>query len=176
LQNKAIATLLYFTGLRGCDISSLEFKDIDWEQEEINLDQQKTGVDLTLPLTATIGNAIYDYLINGRPKSHNSHIFLSDIKPYDPLKPKSIYYIAGKIYDAAGIRKKSGERRGTHLFRYNLATTFAGEGISRPVISETLGHADPSSLDYYLFSDIVHLRECALSIESFPLSEEVFRI
>ena len=58
LRNKAIATLLYFTGLRGCDIASLEFNDIDWKQEKIRLDQKKTGVDLTLPLTATIGNAI----------------------------------------------------------------------------------------------------------------------
>lgn len=176
LRNKAIATLLYFTGLRGCDIVSLEFKDIDWEQEEIKLDQQKTDVDLTLPLTPTIGNAIYDYLIKERPKSDDSHIFLSEFKPYDPLKPKSMYYIARKIYDAAGVRTKSGERRGTHLFRYNLATTFAGEGISRPIISEMLGHADPNSLDYYLFSDIVHLKECALSIETFPLSGEVFHI
>lgn len=176
LRNKAIATLLYFTGLRGCDIVSIEFKDIDWEQEEIKLDQQKTGVDLTLPLTPTIGNAIYDYLINERPKSNDSHIFLSEFKPYNSLKSSVMYHIAGKIYDAAGVRTKSGKRRGTHLFRYNLATTFAGEGISRSVISETLGHADPNSLDYYLFSDMIHLRDCALSIEIFPLSDEVFRI
>lgn len=174
LRNKAIATLLFFTGLRGCDIATLEFSDIDWDAEEIRLSQEKTGIDLTLPLTPTIGNAIYDYLSKERPSSEDTHIFLSESKPYSPLKSKAMYYIAGKIYDAANIRMNSGERRGTHLFRYNLATTFIGEGTSRPVISETLGHADPDSLDYYLFSDIIHLRECALSIEKFPVGKEVF--
>lgn len=176
MRNKAIASLFYFTGLRGCDIASLEMDDIDWDKEEIRLDQQKTGVDLTLPLTATIGNAIYDYLTNERPESNDSHVFLSEFKPYGPLKPKAMYFIAGKIYDAADIRTDDGSRRGTHLFRYNLATRFAGEGISRQVISDTLGHADPDSLDYYLFSDIVHLRECALSIEKFPVNKEVFHL
>lgn len=174
LRNKAIATLLFFTGLRGCDIATLEFNDIDWNSEEIVLTQEKTGINLNLPLTPTIGNAIYDYISNEIPISSDTHIFLSEQKPYDPLKPKALYYIAGKIYDAANIRMNSGDRRGTHLFRYNLATSFVGKGIARPVISETLGHADPNSLDYYLFSDVIHLRECALSIERYPVCQEVF--
>ena len=127
-----------------------------------------------MPLTPTIGNAIYDYISNERPTSSDTHIFLSEQKPYDPLRSKALYSIAGKIYDAASIRMNSGERRGTHLFRYNLATSFIGKGIARPVISETLGHADPNSLDYYLFSDVIHLRECALSIERYPVCQEVF--
>ena len=174
LRNKAIAALLFFTGLRGCDIAALEFSDIDWDAEEIRLSQEKTGFDLTLPLTPVIGNAIYDYLSEERPSSGDNHIFLSESKPYDPLKPKAMYYVAGKIYDAANIRMNSGERRGTHLFRYNLATTYIGEGVPRPVISETLGHADPNSLDYYLSSDVIHLRECALGTEKFPVCKEVF--
>lgn len=51
-----------------------------------------------------------------------------------------------------------------------------GNGIARPIISDTLGHADPKSLDYYISADIEHLRECSLSIEGFPIREEVFRI
>ena len=48
-----------------------------------------------------------------------------------------------------------------------------GNGIARPVISETLGHTAPKSLDCYLSADIQHLREYALSIEPFPVSGEV---
>jgi site-specific recombinase XerD len=101
---------------------------------------------------------------------------LSELKPYIPLKSKAMWYISSKIYEAASIRQKMGDRRGTHLFRYNLATSFAGKGIARQVISDTLGHANPNSLDYYLFADITHLRECALSITDFPVNEEVFQI
>lgn len=176
LRDRAIGLLLFFTGIRGCDIAKMELSDIDWNNEEIHLTQQKTENDLVLPLTATIGNAIYDYITSERPNSTDTHIFLSEMKPYDPLKAKAMWHISSKVYEAAAIRQNSGDRRGTHLFRYNLATSFAGKGIARPVISNTLGHADPNSLDYYLFADMTHLRECALSITDFPVSEEVFLI
>lgn len=175
LRNRAIGVLLFFTGLRGCDIAQMEFTDIDWGKEEIRLTQQKTDGKLVLPLTATIGNAIYDYITKERPKTLDTHIFLSEPKPYDPLKPGAMWNISSKIYAAAYIRQNSGDRRGTHLFRYNLATSFAGKGIARLVISNTLGHIDPNSLDYYLFADMKHLRECALSITDFPVREEVFQ-
>lgn len=176
LRDRAIGLLLFFTGIRGCDISQMKFSDIDWENEEIRLIQQKTSGSLILPLTATIGNAIYDYVISERPNSRDTHVFLSSMKPHDPLKPKAMWYISSKLYESADIRKNPGDRRGTHLFRYNLATSFSGKGIARPVISDMLGHADPNSLDYYLFADMAHLRECALDITDFPVREEVFHV
>lgn len=176
LRNKAIATLLFFTGLRPCDIASLTMDEIDWEADEIRIVQNKTDVPLVLPLTAVIGNAIYDYITSERPTSNDSHIFLGVNRPHDPVTPGALWHIASKIYDTAGIRLTEGDRRGTHLFRYNAATAFIGNGIPRPVASAVLGHEDPSSLDHYTFADIKHLRECALSIEKFPVREEVFDI
>ncbi len=176
LRTRAIGYLLFFTGIRGCDIVQMEFFDIDWEKEEICLAQQKTDNGLVLPLTATIGNAIYDYITMERPLSRDTHIFLGELKPYDQLKPGAMWYISSKIYTAASVRQEIGDRRGCHLFRYHLATVLAGKGIARPVISDILGHTAPASLDYYLSADIVHLRECALSIEGFLVNEEVFRI
>ena len=40
----------------------MKLSDIDWEKEEIYIIQQKTGVRLTLPMPAAVGNAIYDYV------------------------------------------------------------------------------------------------------------------
>ncbi len=171
IRDKAIGTLLFFTGLRPCDISGLTLGGIDWENEEIRIVQIKTGVPLVLPLTAVVGNAIYDYITSERPESEDQHLFLGTNKPHDPVRPGAIWYIASKVYDAASIRLTKGDRRGTHLFRYNAATTFVGNGVPRPVASAVLGHEDPASLDYYTFADIKHLRECALSIEMFPVKE-----
>ncbi|MDE6974788.1 MAG: tyrosine-type recombinase/integrase [Lachnospiraceae bacterium] len=176
LRGKAIAALLFFTGLRPCDIASLTMDAIDWKADEIRVVQNKTDVPLVLPLTAVIGNAIYDYITSGRPESNDSHIFLGVNRPHDPISPGAFWHIASKIYDAAGIRLAEGDRRGTHLFRYNAATTFVGSGIPRPVASAVLGHEDPSSLDHYTFADIGQLRECALSIEKSPVREGVFDI
>lgn len=176
LRDKAIGSLLYFTGIRGCDIASLTMDSIDWDKEEIHLIQSKTGQPITIPLIPVIGNAIYDYIAEERPESCDQHIFLCSRCPFDPLKAKSMWNIASKIYKASGVRQAKGDRKGTHLFRYNAATTYIGNGISRPVVSAILGHEDPDSLDSYTFADIKHLRECAVSIEAFPIKKGVFDI
>lgn len=176
LRNKAIAALLLFTGLRACDISALTLDEIDWENDEIRLTQDKTDAPLTLPLTAMVGNALYDYITSERPRSEDRHIFLGESRPHDPLKASNVYLIVSKIFDAATVRTEKGIRRGSHLFRYNAATTYVSNGISRPVASAALGHEDPSSLDYYTFADIKHLRECALSIEKYPIRKGVFEV
>ena len=174
LRDKAIGKLLFFTGMRACDIAGLECGDIDWEKDEIRIWQQKTGAQLTLPLSAVIGNAVFDYIAIERPASGDAHIFLSMLNPHYPIKACTVGAISAKIYKAAGVRQAEGDRRGTRLFRYNVATSLLGSDVPRPVISQTLGHASPDSLDPYLQADIPHLRECALSIDAFPVSEEVF--
>ena len=175
LRDRAIGALLLFAGMRGCDIAALTMDDISWERDEIDIVQQKTGARLSLPLTAPVGNAILDYIAEGRPESDDPHVFLALTRPYGPLAAKSVQGAASRIYDAAGIRP-SGERRGTHLFRYNAATAMVGAGTARPVVSAVLGHDDPNSLDYYLFADITHLRECALDVGRFPVREGVFDV
>jgi len=175
-RNRAIGKLLFYTGIRACDIAEMKRASIDWEADEIYVpQQQKTSQPLVLPLTATIGNSILDYLENERPDSSDDHLFLSEQYPHCPFEAGAVWHQSAKIYEEAGIRQENGDRRGTHLFRHNVATSFLGNGIARPVISNTLGHMDPNSLDAYLHSDIVHLKECALSIEGFLFNEGVFR-
>ena len=176
LRDRAIGKLLFFTGIRPCDIAEMEFSSIDWETEEINLHQQKTGAPLNLPLTAAIGNSIYDYIVNERPESSDPHLFLGELYPHYPFEAGAVWSISAKIYKAAALRQSKDDRRGTHLFRYNVATSFLSSGIPRPVISQTLGQLDPLSLESYLHADLTHLKECALSIEAFPVREAVFRL
>lgn len=175
LRSRAIGVVLYFTGMRSSDVAGLKFSDIDWEKEEIRIIRKKTGEELLLPLTTAVGNAIFDYATQERPDSADEHIFLCGAKPCRPISPGTVGNAAQKVYEAAAIRQNKGDRKGAHLFRHNLAASFAGSGIPRPIISSTPGHSDPDSLDHYLSADISHLRECAISIREFPVSEEVFR-
>ena len=175
-RDRAIGSLLYFTGMRATDIASLKFSNIDWVNEEIQIVQSKNGINLTLPLNASVGNAIYDYLTNERHARSNNHIFLSRDGKDVPINRRAVSRTANKIYKAAGIRMKKGERKGSHLFRHHVATTLAGNDVPFPVISAVLGHAEPESLGTYLSADFIHLRKCAISIERFPIREEVFDI
>ena len=174
LRDKAIGMFALYTGLRGCDIAGLTLDAIDWDRDLIYIRQQKTEIPLELPLTAVVGNAIYDYLTLERPHAGSRYIFVSQHKPYDRLKNRSIGNVAVRIMKAAGIRQSKGDRKGFHIFRHHLATALLENGVPQPVISRTLGHSSPNSLEPYLSADFAHLKECSMSIESFPVPEEVF--
>ena len=55
--------------------------NIDWNSSEIRLVQQKTEIPIALPLDNETGNAIADYILNGRPDSACNNIFLRAVKP-----------------------------------------------------------------------------------------------
>ena len=175
-RNKAVILLLLFTGLRGCDIAGLTFSSIDWEKERILVEQQKTSMPVEIPLSAVVGNAIYDYLEQERPDTGALSLFLTETHPFSPISAQGIANIVSKACRLAGIRQCPGDRKGTHIFRHNLASSMLENGVPQPVITQTLGHTAPNSLEPYLRADFVHLKECALSIEDFPLAEEVFSL
>jgi len=174
LRDRAIGKLSYYTGLRGSDISALQLSSIDWDCDQINVIQEKTENPLELPLTAVVGNAIYDYLVEERPQINSPYLFLTQELPY--RKMDRLWHVTDRIMRAAGIRQQKGERKGLHLFRHHLVTTLMRNDIPHAVISDTIGHISPSSLDPYLYADIEHLRECALSLDRFPITLGVFAI
>ena len=175
IRDKAVGLLALHTGLRCCDIAGMTMDSIDWSKDIIRVKQQKTDVPSELPLTAVVGNAIFDYITMERPKTGLDEIFLSQSRPYGALKSKSLSNVADKIMKVADIRQEKGSRRGFHIFRHHLATALLGNGIPQPVISRILGHTSPDSLDAYLSADFPHLKECSLSVEGFPLRKEVMQ-
>lgn len=174
LRDRAVGSLALYTGMRCCDIAGLTVNDIDWEKELIHIRQQKTDVPLELPLSVTVGNAIYDYFASERPETECEYVFISENRPYGRLMSGSIGNISNKIMKAANTRQSPGDRRGSHIFRHRVATELLGGGVPQPVISRALGHTSPDSLEAYLSADFKHLKECALSIERFPMPEGVF--
>lgn len=172
LRDKAIGLLAFETGLRCCDIAGLTFSAIDWDNDLIKIVQQKTDCPLEIPLPTHSGNALYDYLVNERPESAAAEVFLKARPPYVRMESRSLTNIARKIMKAAGIRQNRGAKQGFHLFRHHIATALLENDVSEAVISKTLGHESPQSLDVYLGADFVHLKECALSVEKFPVDLE----
>ena len=172
LRDRAVGALAYNTGMRTSDMVALDLSSVDWDRDIIKIVQRKTEVALEIPLLASVGNAIYDYVINERPKADCPAMFLARNKPYRRLL--DMWHISDSILSAAGVRQSEGERKGLHIFRHNVATSLMGKGVPRAVISDTLGHSAPESLEPYLSADIKSLKECALSIEHFPVGEGVF--
>lgn len=160
LRNKAMVLLALRLGLRDCDICNLQLKDINWEEDKIHIIQQKTGIPLTLPLLADVGNSIHDYIYNERPESQSPHIFLRAQAPFKRMK--SAYPVISRILKKLDIHAENREVYGTHLCRYTVAHFMLEMNVRHPVITDILGHTARSSDKAYLSIEENILRRCAL--------------
>ena len=173
LRDRAIMMLLLYTGMRSCDVASIKLRDIDWEGETISIVQQKTAEPLVIAMLPAVGNALFEYLCDGHSVSSSDYLFSEADAPKKHISAKAVRTVANKAYRLAGIRQNKGSHKGTHLFRHHAATKMLENGVQRPIISRTLGHTDPGSLAPYLHTDFKHLSEFALSLASYPVSEEL---
>ncbi len=162
-RNYPILLLAAILGLRASDIANLKFENISWENSTVRIEQQKTGKELELPLLPEIGNAIIEYLRNGRPKSESSYVFLLSVRPYTHTSQSVITQIARKCFADANINTAN-KHHGAHALRHTLATLLLEDRVKLPVISEVLGHSNTESTRYYLRIDLRSLRGCALDV------------
>ena len=68
----AILLLLVTYGLRGREVAALTLDDIDWKRERLAIPERKAGHSTAFPLSASVGEALVDYLRNGRPQTRAS--------------------------------------------------------------------------------------------------------
>lgn len=169
LRDKTIIILLLYTGLRQSDIVNLKLSDIDWENEKICITQVKTQEPLELPLQPIVGNALFNYITKERPKVDIENVFIRENANL-PIKPCALNTITNKIFKLANIRE--GKRKGTHIFRYKIATMLLKNKVPQIIISQILGHKSPETLKHYLSVDFPHLKECTLDIEIFESNKE----
>lgn len=162
-RDYAMVLLATRLGLRSSDIRLLEFKNIDWDNNEISVTQYKTGRELTLPLLADVGEAIIDYVRNARPQSSLKQVFLTCSHPYKPCEPSTVSAIVKRYFMSSGVDCK-GRHVGPHALRHSLATAMLGEGTSLPVVSSVLGHGSSESTMYYLGVDVPSLLKCSLQV------------
>jgi site-specific recombinase XerD len=169
LRDKAIATIAYYTGIRGTDILNLSIDSINWEKEEFNFVISKTRVPHTIPFNAIVGNVLWEYLVYERPKSSEKKIFINSRKPYMTLS--TTYESMKNVFKEIGVRIEG--EMGVRLLRHNFATTMLMHDVSAPVISSLLGHVRAESLNSYIDEDVEHLRECGLSIDKYIVAKGV---
>ncbi len=162
-RDYAMMVLAAQSGLRACDVVRLELGSIDWRTREIRLVQHKTGEPLSLPLEAESGNAIADYILNGRPDSTLPNIFLCHTGVIRPLDARSASGVVSKHMKLVGIPAK---RRAFHALRRTFGTRLLQNEVSFELIQQLLGHRDMDSMKLYLSIDEQGLKQCALPLLS----------
>lgn len=164
-RDTAVCRLLLETGLRGIDVCSLKLKDIDWEKDCISIIQNKTKKTLTLPLRASYGNDIVDYILKERPQSGSDYVFLKTFAPFGRLGTGSVYETLKKLEELAGV-KKEGRPVGSRMTRHHAAFSMLRAGIPMSDISAALGHRNPNVVSVYLSTDTMSLAACTLPLPS----------
>lgn len=159
----AMMVLAAQSGLRACDVVRLELGSIDWRSKEIRLVQHKTGEPLCLPLEPESGNAIADYILNGRPDSTFPNIFLCHTGAIHPLDARSASSVVAKHMKLAGIPAK---HRAFHALRRTFGTKLLQNEVPFELIQQLLGHRDMDSMKLYLSIDEQELKQCALPLIS----------
>ena len=166
LRDIAIVLLGLKMGFRASDITHLCFSSINWKKHEISIVMQKTKVEITLPMPVDVGNAIYSYLKNGRPRSKDNHIFLRTKAPYGILTSK----ICSKALWRILPEREKVKGGGFHVTRRTFATNLLRNKTEIDTVMDSLGHTDPTSIMKYLLFDERRIQECSLSLEEAGIS------
>lgn len=157
-RNYAIMLLLARLGLRANEVSTLELEDIDWQSGYISI-QIKGSRRTQMPLPSEIGKAIADYLENGRPNSSSRRVFLRELAPHTGFASyANVSMIATKSILNSGVTTYC---KGSHLFRYSLATSMLRKGASLEEIGQVLNHQSLDSTRIYAKLDIDNLKKIA---------------
>ena len=163
-RNYAILLISTTLGLRASDIFNLKFKNINWNGNYIEFNQSKTNGYVKLPLFSSVGNAIIDYLKNGRPNCELEYIFIRHKKPYKQLV--TLYSTIEKYINNSNIEFRENQKKGMHSFRHTVGSNLLNKNIPIDTIAPILGHANINTTGIYLKCDKSKLISCFISLES----------
>jgi len=160
-RDYAMLLLLVTYGLRSREVCRLRLEDIDWRHRRLRIRPGKTGRERVLPLTASVGDALYHYLRQGRRECTHREVFLTVRPPGGPFQANP-YHMVWKYFTRAGI---DSPHRGAHTLRHSLAVQGVRVGLPLKTIGDLLGHRNPDSTAIYTKLQMEDLRQVALELE-----------
>jgi integrase/recombinase XerD len=162
-RDYAILMLLSTYGMRAGEITTLRLEDIDWKHSRLHVRHSKTGAHSTLPLLSAPGEAILDYLRDGRPETGLRELFIRSRAPYRAFARGSSLYTPIRRRLAMAAITPTG-KKGPHAFRHARAVTLLRSKVPMKLIGDVLGHRSTRSTGAYLKLATEDLRSVALEI------------
>src|SRR5215510_421100 len=159
-RNYAILLLLSRLGIRALEAAQLQIDDVDWRTGCILIRASKNHRERNLPLSEDVGQALLDYLRDGRPRTDSRNIFLEHTAPFHPLQTSSAITKAVKrLLKKTGIERRSS---GAHLFRHTVASQMVCHGATFKEVADVLGHQSLQTTGIYAKLDLAALSQVAL--------------
>jgi integrase/recombinase XerD len=146
LRDRAMLEMLYATGMRVSELTSLDTSDLDLEQAEVRV-TGKGNKERLVPLGATAADCVERYLKFGRPRLLGGRsqraVFLN--QQGGRLSRSGAWRIIKKYAERVGL----GEHLTPHTLRHSFATHLLENGADLRYIQELLGHASISTTQIY---------------------------
>lgn len=155
----AMLLLMATYGLRAREVAALTLDDIDWKRDRLHVRERKADHTTAYPLAPAIGEAIIDYLKNGRPDVSSRALFWRHLAPRTTLTHHAVASTATKYLRKAGIAVR---RPGSHTLRHACVQRLVDSGFPLKTIGDYVGHRSASSTMIYAKVQIDALREVAL--------------
>lgn len=158
-RNYAMMLLLARLGLRAPEVIAIQLDDIDWQSGEL-LIRGKGKLHDRMPLTVEVGEAIVDYIRNGRAGISRA-LFVCSRAPYRPFKDAQILNsVLQEAFEKTGLKPPQ-KYVGSHLLRHSLATDMLRKGASLDEIGDVLRHRSRMTTTVYAKHDVNALRSIA---------------
>ncbi len=158
-RDRAILLLLARLALRASDIVQLRLGDIDWKGAWISV-SGKSRREMRLPLTQEVGQAIVDYLQDGRPPSATDAVFVRSRAPFRAFANHcAVSIIVAQAMRRAGVACPS--RGAAHVLRHSVATSMLRQGASLQDIAVILRHRSIETTQIYAKVDVTALQRIA---------------
>lgn len=156
LRNIAILELLYATGMRVSELTSLEEHDIDMRIGILRV-MGKGRKERYIPFGQFAQDALEHYMDEARSKlmKQTKHTFVFTNMRGQPLTPRGVRYILTDIVKKASLHTKIYP----HMLRHTFATHLLNNGADLRTVQELLGHSHLSSTQVYTHVTKDHLRK-----------------
>lgn len=158
-RDYALLLLLVSYGLRAREIAAMQLDDLDWKQAQLRVPTRKGGHSTVYPLSATVGDAIIEYLRAGRPEVDDRHLFLVTKTPYSPMAHWTVSSQVASRLHAAGVKVP---RAGSHTLRHTCVQRLVDADVSFKVIGDFVGHRREESTLVYAKVALHRLRQLVL--------------
>lgn len=157
-RDYAMAVWMLTLGLRAKDVTMLDLEHIDWRQAVLTVPNSKRRHPYVLPLTNVVGEALSDYIRDGRPSVASPRVFLRHMPPRGPLSTSGVSWPMQCAFSRAAITGVCG----THILRRSIASQIHASGGTVKEIADFLGHTSLESAGVYARTDEKLLRAFAL--------------
>ena len=159
-RDRGILLLLIRLALRAGEVGRLRLSDVDWREGEARIHSPKSARERKLPLPSDVGQALAEYLQNGRPRSAQPFLFLRTRAPFGPINgPSTVSCIAKRHLELAGISIRG---LSAHSFRHTAATRMVRRGVGFKQVADVLGHRLLETTNIYAKLDEDSLHRVAL--------------